>query len=176
MNYIYDIYLNFNEILYDFFDWNKNDKLFHIKKIPVFKADEDTIKNLINNTIKISEDILCQIYNRTDVWNMSDKITYSSLFTDGNSIIAIEFDKSGKSIRKSYLCIDEELEVLEIVDRLKEREIEYKIVKKEKSLLKTRKEINEEKFVNHELKNIEDKKLIEDKKSKNNDNINKEIQ
>ncbi len=159
MNYIYDIYLNFNGILYDFFDWNKSDKLYHIKKIPIFKTDEDTIKKLINNKIRISDDILLQIYNKTDVWNMSEKILYSSLFTDGNSIIAIEFDKEGKSIKKSNLFIDEELEVLENVDRLREKEIEYKIIKKEKSLFKTRKEISEEKFVNNELKNIEDKKL-----------------
>ena len=155
MNYIYDIYLNFNGILYDFFDWNKSDKLYHIKKIPIF----NTIKKLINNKIRISDDILLQIYNKTDVWNMSEKILYSSLFTDGNSIIAIEFDKEGKSIKKSNLFIDEELEVLENVDRLREKEIEYKIIKKEKSLFKTRKEISEEKFVNNELKNIEDKKL-----------------
>lgn len=31
MNYIYDIYLNFNEVAYDFFEWNKNDKITHIK-------------------------------------------------------------------------------------------------------------------------------------------------
>ena len=37
MNYVYDIYLNLNNVLYDFFDWDKNDKLIHIKKIPIFK-------------------------------------------------------------------------------------------------------------------------------------------
>ena len=46
MNYIYDIYLNLNETLYDFFDWNKNDKLTHIKKIPVFKVSEENFKEL----------------------------------------------------------------------------------------------------------------------------------
>ena len=45
MNYIYDIYLNFNKELYDFFDWNKSDKLTHIKMIPIFKVNEETIKS-----------------------------------------------------------------------------------------------------------------------------------
>ena len=159
MNYIYDIYLNLNEKLYDFFDWYKNDKIIHIKKIPVFKVEEDTIKSFIHNQININMDFLKEIYNKTEIWNMSGKINYCALFSDSNSIIAIEFNKNGKSIKKSFLFIDEELEVLEIINRLNERCIEYKIINKEKNILKTRKQINEEKFINRELKNIEDNKL-----------------
>ena len=33
MNYIYDIYLNLNKNLYDFYEWNKSDNIIHIKKI-----------------------------------------------------------------------------------------------------------------------------------------------
>jgi hypothetical protein len=55
MNYIYDIYLNFNNQLYDFFDWNKSDKLTHIKMIPIFKVNEETIRSFISNIIKLDE-------------------------------------------------------------------------------------------------------------------------
>ena len=58
MNYVYDIYLNFNNELYDFFDWNKNDKLTHIESIPIIKTNEEIIKQLITNDIKISKEIL----------------------------------------------------------------------------------------------------------------------
>ena len=34
MTYIYDVTLNFNEILYDFFEWNNTDNLIHVRKIP----------------------------------------------------------------------------------------------------------------------------------------------
>lgn len=159
MNYIYDIYLNLNEILYDFFDWNKNDKLIHIRKIPVFKVNKETLKILINNTIQINEDFLLKIYNKTDIWNMNGKIPYCALFSDNNDIIAIEFNKSGKNIKKSFLLIDEELEILEITNKLSEKEIEFKILKKEKNIFKTRKQIKDDKFINQELKNIEDSKL-----------------
>ena len=120
-NYIYDIYLNLNETLYDFFDWNKNDKLIHIKKIPVIKVNEDIIKVLINNNIKINDEILTQIYDKTEVWNMNRKISYCALFATNSDIIAIEFNKNGKNISKSVLFIDEELEVLEIVNKLYEK-------------------------------------------------------
>ena len=159
MNYIYDIYLNLNEILFDFFDWNKNDKLTHIKKIPVFKVNEEIIKTLVHNQININEDTLLQIYNKTEIWNMNGKINYCALFSDSNSILAIEFNKSGKSIKKSFLFIDEELEVLEIIDKLNEKYIEFNVLEKEKNIFKTRKQIKDEKFINNELKNMEDSKL-----------------
>ena len=159
MNYIYDIYLNLNETLYDFFDWNKNDKLIHIKKIPVFKVSEETIKDFIHNQIKINEELLLQIYNKTEVWNMSGKINYCALFSDNNTILVVDFNKNGKSIKKSFLFIDEELEVLEITNKLKERFIDYKILNKEKNIFKTRKQLKEEDFINKELKNMDENKL-----------------
>ena len=159
MNYIYDIYLNLNETLYDFFDWNKYDKLVHIKKIPIFKINEEKLKLLIHNKVNINENFLLQIYNKTEIWNMNDKICYCALFSDSNTSLAIEFNKNGNSIKKSFLYIDEELEVLEIINKLKEKNIEFNILDKEKIFLKTRKQLKEEKFINNELKNMENDKL-----------------
>ena len=44
MTYIYDVTLNFNEILYDFFEWNNSDTLTHIRKIPMFKVNNENKK------------------------------------------------------------------------------------------------------------------------------------
>ena len=159
MNYIYDIYLNLNETLYDFFDWDKNDKLLHIKKIPIIKVNEETLKDLLSNKININEKLLLNIFNKTEIWNMNSKINYCALFSDNNTILAIEFDNKGKSIKKSFLFVDEELEVLEISSKLNEKLIDYKILKKDNNILKTRKQIKEEEFINNELKNMEDSKL-----------------
>lgn len=159
MNYIYDIYLNFNEVLYDFFDWNKSDKITHIKKIPVIKVKEETLRKIITNKIQISDKTLIQIYNKTEMWNINIKIPYCTLFTDGNNISSIEFDNKGNSIRKSYLFIDEELEVLEVIKKLSYTNIEYTVIQKEKSLLNTRKQIQEQKFIRKELINMENNKL-----------------
>ena len=159
MNYIYDIYLNFNEYLYDFFDWNKNDKLVHIKMIPIFKTTEENIKNIITYNIKLNEKHFNSINNKTVVWNKSDKYKNYVLFCDDNNIIAVEFDNFGKSTRKSSLLINEELEILETTYKLKIKNIEFDILNKNTNLLKTRKQIKEEKFINEELKNIDNKKL-----------------
>lgn len=159
MNYIYDIYLNLNENLFDFFDWNKNDKLNHIKKIPIFKINDDYFKSIIVNTIKINKNFLLKIYNKTELWNSNNKLSYCSLFSNGNSIIAIEFDSNGNSIKKSFLYIDEELEILETITKFKEIDFNFTVLNKNKTLCKTRKQINDEIFIKKELKNIDENKL-----------------
>lgn len=159
MNYIYDIYLNLNEVLYDFFDWNKSDKLIHIKKIPIFKISEENFKMCVHNSIKINNTILNNVYNKTEVWDMCGKINYCALFCDNNNIISIEFNENGESIKKSYLLIEEELEILETTQKLKESNIEFKILKQEIEILKTRKQIQDDKFIKQELKNIKKDKL-----------------
>lgn len=159
MNYIYDIYLNFNEKLFDFFDWNKNDKLIHVKMIPIFKTTEKNIKTIINYDIKLDEKLFDCIINKATVWNKSNKYKNYALFCDDNNIIAIEFNNDRKSIRKSSLFINEELEILENTHKLKIKNIKFEILNKNKITLKTRKQIKEENFINEELKNIDNKKL-----------------
>lgn len=159
MNYIYDIFLNLNENLYDFFDWNKNDKIMHIKKVPIFIVSNQTIKDFISNNIIVSEDLLCEIYNTTEIWNLSEKLDYCALFSDNTTIVAIQFNKLGKSIKKSFLLVDEELEVLESITRFKTKKIKYEISQKINQLLKTRKELSEDSFVKNELKSIDNNKL-----------------
>ena len=51
MKYIYDINLNFNEILYDFFEWNKSDNIIHTAKIPIIEIKKKDFVNSINNIV-----------------------------------------------------------------------------------------------------------------------------
>jgi len=159
MNYIYDIYLNLNSTLYDFFDWNKNDKLMHIKKIPIFKINEENLIQIVNNSIKVDENFLNSVHNKTELWNDFNKLTFCALFCDYNNIIAIEFNNQGISYKKSFLTIDEELDILESTDTLKETNLKYNILKKDNIPLKTRKQLRDEVFINKELKNIDKNKL-----------------
>lgn len=158
MNYIYDIYLNFNENLYDFFDWDKSDKLTHIKAIPIFKVTEETLKKIITYDINLEKDFHL-IKNKATVWTKSDKHKNYSLFCDENNIIAIEFDDVGNSKRKSFLSINDELEIIENNTKIKTKSLNFKIYKKKQMSLKTRKQENEETFIENELKNIDNEKL-----------------
>lgn len=154
MNYIYDIYLNYNEILYEFYEWHKKDKIMRIKKIPIFKISSDALRDIVSNKIKIHHNFLESIMNKTISYN-NNKFT-SCLFTDCEHVISVLFDlESGNSIKKSNLYIEEELDVLDISERLDEYKIEYKVLSLDKQLLKTRKENSEYNFLVKGLKNVE---------------------
>lgn len=159
MNYIYDIYLNFNKELYDFFDWDKKDKITHIKKIPVIKLNHQKYIECLTNKIKIDEMTLNSILNKTETWNLNKNKMNCILVSDESDVLAIEFNSNGCSIKKSFLEIDEELEVLEFISTLKEKKFNFTILKKNNTLLKTRSQLKEKKFINSELNNIETDKL-----------------
>lgn len=159
MNYIYDVYLNFKKVPYDFFEWNKKDTLTHLKKVPIYKVDFNTFKDIISNKIQINNNFLKKIKYKTEVWKDKKNVKYCSLFCTNNSILAISFNENGVSNTKSFLYIDEELEILETLQDIKEYKIDYNIIKNEFILLKTRKEKFKENFINNKLKNIDNNKL-----------------
>ena len=49
MSYVYDLVLNFNGDLMDFYEWKKDDSLCHIKRINIIKVDSNTYNDFYNN-------------------------------------------------------------------------------------------------------------------------------
>ena len=158
MNYVYDIYLNFNKTAYDFFEWEKNDKITHIKKIPIYKINSKFFRLIVNNNVKFDIMFLKKIYNKTELFRNS-KIEYATLLCDENNIIGIILNKDGIGTLKSFLFIDEELEVLDEIKDIKKENINIKIINKNKIELKTRNDIKIEKFINREINNIDPNKF-----------------
>lgn len=153
MNYIYDIYLNFNKTYYDFYEWNNNDKVMHIKKIPLFKVSTSNLKRMISNKIIISNDIFNSIKNKTDIYNSKEKLS-SLIITDSKNVFALKLDKNGETSATSSLLLEDELDIIAFSLKTKEHNIDYKIVCKNKYLLSTRKEIDEKKYVLNILNKI----------------------
>lgn len=143
MSYIYDIFVNFQSRLYDFYEWNNTDQIMHIRKIPIFKISSENLLKLKNNKVRLSFDTLNKLSNRTEFFSERGvkNIKYVSLFGDEHEIIALEFDDDGNKYRSSKLLLDEELEVLEVLDNLDYVNVEYKVLEKEDNIsFKTRKE------------------------------------
>ena len=61
MNYIYDIVLNFQDNYYNFFEWNREDKIKNIIKIPLYRVSDKDINILKNNIIKVSKEFINKI-------------------------------------------------------------------------------------------------------------------
>lgn len=154
MNYIYDILINFKQTLYDFFDWNISDNIIHIRKIPLLRISTYDLSNIKGNIIKVDEDFLKTIINKTEVFNEKNvnNIIYSCLFCDKDEAIAVKFNNKGYIQLKSRLLIDEELEVIEYGKNISKSKINYKIIKNDSfDFLKTRKEQEIEKYINKQI-------------------------
>ena len=47
MNYTYNIKVNLKNELINFYEWNKMDKITILKKVPVFKVNDNVYENII---------------------------------------------------------------------------------------------------------------------------------
>lgn len=160
MNYIYDVILNFKNDYYDFYEWNKNDNLIHVKKIPSFKLCTEDFKNIKFNSIKIDENFFKKIYGKIELFKKDNKkFKNCCIFSDGNDVIAINFDKNFINTLKSSLAIDEQDDIIDIIKYQKENKVNYKILNSNNTpIFKTRFEIENESFIKEYLKKIYDEK------------------
>ena len=157
MIYIYDILLNFNKSIYEYYEWNRKDNITHIKRIKLFKVSSDCLNSFFKYDIKINREILNILFNKTEVYRRG-LLEYCAMFTDGYRAIAIMFDKKGNSTLKSRLVLEEEEEILVISKKLELYNIKYKKLKKDKRELLTR----EDEFIKNRL-NIILKELYNNK-------------
>ncbi len=155
MNYIYDILLNYNNNVYDFFEWNASDSILHIRKIPLIKISTIALNDIINYDVSFDNIFLETIKNKTESFNNKHIriIEYACLLSDGTNVLAIMF-KNNRYL-KSKLLLDEEDDVLSISEKLKEQKIIYQKTKKLKNdSYKTRRQVELEQKLRKSLKNI----------------------
>lgn len=149
MNYVYDILVNFNENFYEFYDWNLNDDVNHIRRIPLIKIESYKLNEIKNNIVKFDHEFLEMIKNRTEFFlgRGVKVLKYACLFTDGMDIFGISI---GDNIKYTSLQIDEELDILESMN-FKEYDLKYEIIRKKEPILKTRYKIEQEKKIKEKL-------------------------
>lgn len=67
MNYIYDIVVNFQKNYYEFFEWQKEDKIKNITRLPIYKVSDSDIQALKYNRVTIDSDLLNKIKEDTKI-------------------------------------------------------------------------------------------------------------
>ena len=162
MNYIYDITLNFNKDLLNFYEWDSEDDVIFYLKIPVFKVEDKVLDDFINSTFIVDNSFLKKICNKTECYKKKNT-KYSALFTTSDKCIAISFNDKGESILKSNLSVDEEEDILEFSNIIKYSIIDYKIKEKypKKNVFVTREEKNTKNKILNSIKDIYNKKEYE---------------
>ncbi|HPF83307.1 MAG TPA: hypothetical protein PLV83_03950 [Bacilli bacterium] len=162
MTYIYDILLNYNTDYYEFFEWNKDDPIIHIKKIPVYKIKDEDLKNIMYNDIIFEKNFLMKIKNRTEIFLKRGgcNIEYACLLCGKEKIIGIKLNKTGKIIEKSDLLVDEYGEIFSIIkDEEEIEELNYIINAKDNNLFITRKSKEINNYIRKELESFNMDKL-----------------
>lgn len=162
MNYIYDILLNFNEVYFDSFDWNPEDAILKVRKIPYIRISSEDLLNIRNYRVKFDMDQFLKYKNKTYFYNEDEreKYEFSILLTDTKSALAIGI-KNGK-VYKSSILISEEDEVISLAIRKIEEKISYEVFEKNTSYeLKTRKEVEKKDYTISQIKKIIDNNELE---------------
>lgn len=157
MIYIYDIIVNLNDDLLNFYDWEDSDILNHIKKTLLVKVNNIIYKLLIKKSLIVDESFLELIKNKTEIYNNKklEILKYGCIFTNGNDALMVTFSNKGKILERSKFIVDEELEILEISNNIIEKDIKYKEIFSNYKLNLLRR--NEKKILNlilKELKNL----------------------
>jgi len=149
MTFVYDIYVNFQNICYDFYEWNKKDKIMHVKKIPIFEITEENFGKIIINDNKIDNQSLELIKNKAEIFKKKKKMS-AVLFTNNKDILAVQFQNDGKIIKKSFLLLEEENTILKSIHKIDFLNLELTELEKKKIVLSTRNEIERTKYLlNH---------------------------
>lgn len=129
MIYVYDVVLNLNDTLVEFFEWEEKDNIKYVRKIPFYKINKKTMNDFIKNNVKVEEEFIEKLYDKAKLEdNYNDEYKYLALFTDGNLILGVSFTKDGKNKLISRLLLDEEDEILLLGNRLTLTNIDYNII------------------------------------------------
>lgn len=120
MNYIFDIVLNFHKNYYNFFEWNRTDKIKNIYKISIYRISDNDLIDLKYNQIKVSDSFI----NKIKEDNPKNK-KIICLVSNTKTTIGLLFDNSGNLLKRSSLLFEEETEANNISKTLPITKIEY---------------------------------------------------
>lgn len=132
--YLCDLEVNFNKHYYDFFDWNKSDKLITLKKAPLYFVYN--LENIINNQVKFSKEFLKEIENK-----YSKSFKYVCVFTNKSKFLVVSLDKNGFVKKISDINILDDLELNQELVNEQIKVVNYEIIEtKNQNHFLTRKE------------------------------------
>ena len=122
MGIIYDVLLNFNEELIEYFEWEDNDNVKYIKRVSLFKVNTSFLNDIVNYETVLDNSFVNKI-PKYDIGGTLEN-GHVCLFTDGDIAIGV-FIMDNKPILFSRLLLDEEFEVLEVSLSLEVLNISY---------------------------------------------------
>lgn len=116
MNYTYDITVNFNRDLINFYEWNQTDSITKIRKTIVFEVDKKTYKDILNKSVKVDKKFIDKLY----------PTNYTCIFTTEVDAVCVKFDNDGCINLISKLLLEEEKNILDELTQENKIKLKYK--------------------------------------------------
>ncbi len=165
MKNVYDILVNFKKNPYEFYEWEKNDDIKHIKKIISFKVEDKILLDFMNYDVLVDKKFMGIIEDQTEVFigRSIDKIKYACLLCNDDVVLAVALNDEGLVIGKSKLLFDEADDIIKKSKDMSIYDLEYNVISKNRhnnSL--TRKENNEVFLILKYLNKIYDNKNVDE--------------
>lgn len=127
MKTLTDIVVNFDDIMYYFYEWEDNDKIEYIKEIPFVKVNKKLFKSILLNHILLDVNFMDKIKNKTLI---GDSYINALVITDSVHAIVLEFNNNGYDIAISTLGVSDELDVCEEAFKMKNENIIFQTLEK----------------------------------------------
>ncbi len=179
MYYYYDVLLNFgiDGELYEFYEWEEEDNVEFIKKIPLFRVSLDCLKDTLKYKTKFDSSLVEQIKEKTIVKRSTESLN-TFLISDSKNTLALEVNEEGKVISRSKLLPSDELNISEVMFTMRESTLHYEKLEKYPSITTLRQERKIKKLIQQEIDTLYEenntsklKYLYYEWFNKNNDNI-----
>lgn len=159
MNYYYDVLLNFNQkVLWNFYEWEENDKLVFMKKIPLFRVSFETMQDFLGYHIQINSSFCKKIIEEVNCFK--EDSPYSFLISDSKNSLAVQFDEHGMVIGLSKLLLRDDNNLNEFIYTVPETEISYSILEKREIHHELRQYENMKNFVLVELNTLREEQNL----------------
>jgi len=133
-----------------FYEWDKEDNIEYIKKIPLFHIESKTYIDLYSKKIKVTKEFLNIIENKTKL-KQNNYLKYTAIFSDGKNSIGLEFNNDGIVISKSSVMLEDELNINEFMYSVKLSELNYEIIGEDEIQKETRQELKVKNILNVEI-------------------------
>jgi len=146
MNYIYNIKVNMQNSLLNFYEWNNDDNIEIINKLPLVVVKDKDYINILNMCIKLDKPELIK-------FELSNNMC---IFTNLFDCVCVKFSNTGIVDKISKLTLVEEDDVLDEIRNKKVVDIKYSIINKNNNYNYLSR--NENKILNSIINYIESKK------------------
>lgn len=152
MYYYYDVLLNFGTDgdIYEFYEWESEDNVEFIKKIPLFRVTLDCLKDNLKYKTKFDSSFIEQIKEKTIVKGNCENLN-TFLISDSKNTLALEINEEGVVISRSKLLPSDELNISEVMFTMKESTLHYEKLEKYKTNTTLRQERKIKKLIEQEI-------------------------